>query len=463
VLAFLIGLLVAVGPVLRGGWDLWASSLLFLAVAGGSTAWLVSRVVIGYAPLPSRGVLLWTGALAALSLASALESPVSAYAIPAWRALILGLWIFPALELVSKDGRERIDQMIRAAAWALVLLAFYQKFHEGMPRPPGSFLNQNVFAGTILMLLPLAVQREDWLLSGGLALALLWTRSAGAWLGLGAAVVLTSRPGSFSRRAGITIGGVCVLAILGRLGDPDTLHRWHWWVSAARLSLRRPLLGYGPGSFAYALPSVRGVDSSLNSLYAHQYFLETAAECGLPYLLIFGAGVMFRLRRDDAPKRLGALAVLIQSCWDYALSIPANFWLFCYLAASSKAQTSDGVELRSRSKPPLALLFAVAGGLACSWALTRWRADFLKARAVENFRAGAPAAAVLPDLERAAALAPDPEVERYIAELELSSGRPEAAVEALERSARLDPFRASTRAALESLRAQLGRPVKETP
>jgi hypothetical protein len=463
VLAFLIGLLVAVGPVLRGGWDLWASSLLFLAVAGGTAAWLVSRAIIGYAPLPSKGVLLWTGALAALSLASALLSPVSAYALPAWRSLVLGLWIFPALELVSKDGRARIDQAVRAASWVLVLLAFYQKFHEGMPRPPGSFLNQNVFAGTILMLLPLAVQREDWPLSGGLVFALLWTRSAGAWLGLGAVIVLTSRPGSVWRRVGAGIGLVCLVALVGRLGDPDTLHRWHWWVSAARLSFRRPLLGYGPGSFAYALPSAREPGANLNSLYAHQYFLETAAECGLPYLLIFTAGLLARLRRDDAPKRFGALAILIQSCWDYALSIPANFWLFCYLAASSTPQTSEGVEARSSRKPLWAALFAAAGWLICSWALTRWRADYLKARAVESYQAGASAEIVLSDLERAAALAPDPEAERYIAELELSRGRPAAAVERLERSARLDPFRASTRAALERLKLQLGRPAQEIP
>lgn len=161
-LALLIGLLTALGPLLRGGWDIWAQSLLFLAVTAGFSVWLVCRVLVGYVPLPSNRMLAWAFCLAVLSGVSAYWSPVAAYAVPDWRWLLLGLWIFPALDVVSKDERAAIDQAIRFGAWVLVLLAFYQHIHDGVSRPPSAFLNQNVFAGTILMLLPLAVQKEDW-------------------------------------------------------------------------------------------------------------------------------------------------------------------------------------------------------------------------------------------------------------------------------------------------------------
>ncbi|MBI3551210.1 MAG: O-antigen ligase family protein [Elusimicrobia bacterium] len=457
-LALLIGLLVALGPLLRGGWDLWSQSLLFLAVAAGFSCWLVGRLLVGYLPLPSKRMLAWAGALAVLSAASALMSPVSAYAVPSWRALALGLWIFPALETVSKDERAAVDQAIRAAAWVLVLLAFYQHFHDRMSRPPATFLNQNVFAGTILMLLPLALQKNDWLLCAGLLAALMWAHSVGAWLGLGGALILARRgAGPIASRLGAGIGLVCLVLIYGKLQDPEVIHRWHWWTAAWRMLSERPWLGFGPGSFAYVMPSFQQPGRDLSSLYAHQYFLETGAESGLPYLVLFTAGVLHLLHRGGEHKRFGAAALLIQSCWDYALSIPANFWLFCYFAASSGSQSSRGVNISPGRKLPYSALVLALSYSVCSWASSRWRADRIKSEAAERFRSGAPAVAVLPDLERSAALAPDPEAERDIAELALQNRDFAEAARHLERAAVLNPFRASTWAALERVDLQLGR------
>lgn len=457
--ALLIGLLVAAGPVLRGAWDLWAQTLLFLAVGGGFALWLVGRLIVGYVPLPSRRVLLWTAALAVLSGAAAFLSPLAAYAVPSWRALLLALWIFPALDVVSKDERAGIDQAVRAASWVLVLLAFYQHFRDGIPRPPSALLNQNVFAGTILMLLPLAAQKEDWLLCGGLFVCLAWSHSVGAWLGLAGAMLLAGRGSALARRAGAAVGLVCLVLIYGKLQDPEVLHRWGWWTAAARLIRMRPALGFGPGSFGYALPAVRVPGTDLSSLFAHQFFLETGAECGLAYLLLWTAGIVHLLHRGGEHKRFGAEAVLIQCFWDYALSIPANLWLFCYFAASSGSQTSRGVNVPLRLKAPLAALvvgvYAAVGG----WAWTRWQADRVKAAAVESFRQGAPVSAVLAELRRAAALAPEPDAQRYAAELELKEGDARAAIARLERAVLLDPYRASTWAALERLYAQTGNPA----
>jgi len=458
VLALLIGLLVALGPLLRGGWDFGTQAILFISVAGGFTLWLVGRIIVGYVPVPSNRMLAWAAALAVLSGASAVWSPVSAYAIPAWRSLFLGLWIFPALDVVSKDERALIDQAIRAAAWVLVLLAFYQHFHDGLSRPPATFLNQNVFAGTILMLLPLAVQNDDWALAAGLLVSLVWSHSVGAWLGLGGALLLwRRRVGLFASRVGAGIGVVCLVLIYGKLQDIEVLHRWHWWVAAVRMIAARPLLGFGPGGFGYVLPSVQDPGRELSSLYAHQHFLETAAECGLPYLLLWCAGIAHLLRRRGQYKRFGAGAVLIQSAWDYALSIHANLWLFCYFAASAGAQTSRGVNVPPGRKLPYSALVLAVSFSVCAWARQSFEADRLKAMAVERYHETRSPDAVLPELERSARLSPDPETERYAAEMELARGGAAAAADHLEKSARLNPFRASTWIALERLDLQLGR------
>src|SRR5207245_1863748 len=115
--------------------------------------------------------------------------------------------------------------------------------------------------------------------------------------------------------------------------SPDVLDRWRWWQAAWRMAAARPLLGFGPGTYAYAAPAYLPPDHGLSTLFAHQYPLETAAHMGWPFLLIWAVGLAHFLRRGAPHKRFGAVAVLIQSFWDYPLSVYGNLWLFCYLAA----------------------------------------------------------------------------------------------------------------------------------
>ncbi|MDE2039049.1 MAG: hypothetical protein KGO96_00375 [Elusimicrobia bacterium] len=463
--ALLIGLLTSAGLLLRGGWDVWAQSFFFLAVACGTSLWLLWRVLVGYVPLPPRRLLAWAASLALLAGAASFASPVGTYAATAWRSLLLGLWIFVALAVVGKDQRLWIDRAIRAAAWVLALLAFYQHYHDGLARPSSALLNQNVFAGTILMLLALAAQQRDWLLAAALLTCLWWAHSVGAWLGLAAALVLTRRSSeTVGNYVGMAVGFVCLLILYGKLQSPDVVHRWFWWKAAWRMSLARPLFGFGPGSYAYVAPCYFEPGHGLSSLYAHEHFLELAAENGWPYVFLWAAGLAHFLRRGSPHKRFAALAVLVQALWDYPLSIPANFWLFCYLAGSATPETSRGVNVSYERKWPWAVaVLAVGAGLSIL-AGRAWRADWLKARAVEGFEAGEPARMTLDRLDRSLRLAPDPEAERAFAEVLLaakpapSRSAVEQAALHLERSARLNPYRPSTWLALNRLYADLGEP-----
>ena len=464
-LALLIGLLTAAGLLARGAWDPWAQSILFIAAAGGTGAWLAARVAVGYVPLPSRKLLAWTGLLAALAWLSACASPVSFYAVSSWRALLLGFWVFSATAIVSKDDRAAIDQAVRIAAWTLVLLAFYQHYHDAIDRPASALPNQNVFAGAILLLLPLAVQQRDWFLSAGLLVCLWWAHSVGAWLGMAAALVLTRRGReSFGNYLGFSLLFVCLVVIYGKLQFPEVLHRWEWWRAAWRMSLHRPLWGFGPGSYAYAAPSFFAPDTALSTLYAHEHFLETAAECGWPYLAVWVGGLVYFLRRGAPHKRFGALAVLTQSLWDYPLSVPAVFWLFCYFVASTMTQASRGVNVRFERKASWAAAVCLVALAACWWAGRSWQADRLKASAIETFRQGGSVDATVAQLERSLALVDDPEAERVLAELLIQPARRPSQLEAraaarhLERAARLNPYRPSTWRALERLHKALGDP-----
>lgn len=458
-LAGLVGVQLAAGLLAQGAWDLWAQSFVLLALIAGLALWLSSGAFRGRLTLPSPRPSAWAAALAALSLVSALASPVRVYALPAWAAFAAGLWLIPAATLLSAAERVRVEQALRAAAWVLVLLAFHQRFH-GVERPPASLLNQNVFAGAILLLLPVAVRRGDVMLAAGLLVCLVWSKSVGAWLGLSVALVLHRRSvGALAFWAGAVAGFAGLVAAYAKLQSPEVLHRLEWWSAAARMAWDAPWLGLGPGSFAYALPAYVGARPELNSMFAHQHFLETAAERGVPYLLLWAGGLAVALRRAEPSKRFGPVAALAHGLVDYPLGVPGVFWLFCLSVAWALPESEEAVTVRARRKIPVIALAVAAALPAAYWVAGNWGADRLRARVFSGFPAlDARRAEEL--LRASEELRPHPEAARARAQLELalrSPGGLEAAAADLERAVEMDPYRASNWTMLEDTDRRLGR------
>lgn len=464
-LAALVGVQAASGLLLRGAWDVWAQSAVLLLLIAGLALWISAGVARGRLELPVKASAAWAAGLIALSFVSARFGPVPAYALPAWAAAAAGLWLIPAATLLSERERVLVEQAVRAAAWTLVLLAVYQRFH-GQPRPPSTLLNQNAFAGAILLMLPFAARRGDPLLAAGLLLCLWWTHSVGAWLGLAAALVLHRRAvGPVAFWAGAAAGFAGLVAAYAKLQSPEALHRWEWWAAAWRMAAGAPWRGLGPGGFAYALPAYVGSRPELNSLFAHQHFLETAAERGWPYLLLWIAGIAALLRRAPGAKRFGPVAALIHGLFDYALSVPGVFWLFCLSIAWALPESENAAAVRGRRKiPALALTLGAAAG-AAYWAAGNWAADRLRGRALAAAARPADAPEALRLFAESEAIRPHPEAARARAELELglaagpdSPRRLEAAAADLERAVSLDPFRSANWTLLEEVYRRLGRP-----
>lgn len=455
ILPALVSLLVAGGPLLHGSWDLSAQCLLHLLVVAGLSLWMLSRIVIGFLPIPSNRVLIWTGVLVALSAASAWSSPVPGYANPNWFVFLQGLWIFPAMAALSKDERTYIDQAIRVSAWVLMVLAFHERFSQGVERPVSALLNENLYAGAVLLLLPLALERGDWLLGAGLVWTLLWTRSAGAWLGLAGALALTQRrTRPLLARAGVAVVLICAVKVYASLDQPEVLDRWAWWKAAWAMAKDRPLAGYGPGTFASVLSAYRDqVPSGLYSLYAHQWYLETAAGFGIPFALVWFGGIWRSVMSEGHFKRFAVIAILLHSLWDYTLSVPGLFWLFCYCAASSIPDTPRGVNIPSPYKPVAAVLVLGFGLALGGKVLTIWAAHRSVSQAQVVLEEGRLAEA-RERLEAARRLNPrDPERPLVTADVELkelsAKGRVDpgallAAAASLEEAVDLNPYRPVT-------------------
>lgn len=360
-LAGLVGIVVAAGLLLRGACDLWVQSALVLVLLAGGAAWICGRIATGWLPRPELMLLSWVAALAASSAGSAWLSPVPAYARSAWTWSAAGLAIFPLVSVIDAESRARLERFVRVTAWILVLLAFYQRLH-GETRPPASMIDQNAFAGAILLLLPIAARARDGALAAGLLLCLWWTRSVGAWLGLSAVLILHRRAvGAAAFWLGVAAGFVSLLAALQ---SSEVLHRLEWWRAAWRMAADSPWMGLGPGAYAYVLPAYVLARPELSSLYAHQHVLETAAERGWPYTGFWLAGLVVLLKPAPMGRRFGPIAALIHGLMDYTLSIPGVFWLFCVSAALAAPESGSALNIPSRRRPLLCALVLAAAGAA---------------------------------------------------------------------------------------------------
>lgn len=459
-LAGLVGFFLAAGLLLRGAWDVWSQALLVFILVGGVGAWLGFRAALGYLPRPTRGVDLWAAVLALLSGLSAAASTVPSYSRPAWAAAAAGLALFPVVGVLSRAGRSRVDRWVRGAAWVLVLVAAYQRLH-GVERPPSLLLNQNAFAGAVLLLLPLALEARARFLAAALVLCLWWASSVGAWLGLAVGlIVFRRRVGTGWSRVGWAVLLIGLVLAYAKLEAPGVVHRLAWWKAAWFMAADAPWLGLGPGAYAYALPAYTAGRPELSTLYAHQHLLESAAERGWPWLALWVAGLAVLLARGSPYKRFGAVAALVHGLVDYPLSLPGVFWLFCYHAACGAPEAEEGVNVPWRLRPAL-IGVACAAALAVGLTAARvWRADSLRAGAAAALSApGADLARERARLEESARLFPHPETERLLAGIAIARRDLDEAAARLRRAIELDPYRASNRDLLEKVERARGQAV----
>ncbi len=192
-----------------------------------------------------------------------------------------------------------------------VLLAFVGHGPEAVQmqvnwRVFSTFLNPNVFAGALMLILPVAAllsaSLNEWrhraAAGFGVLLVLLalgTTGSKGGLLACFAAMLATAGLGLLRRnwRVAATAGLVVLLlpglivlpSVRGRISSATGSevhsgeHRALVWRSTIRMALARPFLGWGPGTFenVYNLFAIGGFTRA-----AHNDYLQTAAESGIP-------------------------------------------------------------------------------------------------------------------------------------------------------------------------------------
>jgi len=266
-------------------------------------------------------------------------------------------------------------------------------------QPFGGFFNQNILAGFLVLLIPIAAAlaftsgsrwpRLTFLLAGlAMLLALAFTESKGAIVALFVAVVVCAlllarvsrRPG---RNLRAVLAGLLLLLFLvvvaaaashglrekvtGAFGErsASNLFRIYTWRGTWHMALAHPWLGIGPGAFdsAFGQYTIAGFTRA-----AHQMYLQVAAEQGFFGLAVFLwllVAVLFtgwRAVRDPqrpfrdrvlAGSALGGLlAVLLHGLLDYGWYIGAinlSFWL----VAGLLAHLAHGRAVEIAAPPPV--------------------------------------------------------------------------------------------------------------
>ncbi|MGD9739715.1 MAG: O-antigen ligase family protein [Bauldia sp.] len=214
--------------------------------------------------------------------------------------------------------------------------------------------------------------------------ALLATASrAGVLAGLFAAlVVFAIGTRGAGRSTRIVVGATMLVAaaVLVLLGETSTVFfsrlaaldlddaRWPLYGDTIDAILARPILGYGAGTFADFFPAFHGADLPRDGVWleAHNTYLETAAELGIPMFVLALGGLVFLAVRslraawrgdDPVPASLAAtgaaLIVAIHSLLDFSLQVQAVAILFAVLlGAGSAAPARISYRRRDADPPP---------------------------------------------------------------------------------------------------------------
>ena len=300
----------------------WASAAAFLVFLALSLFRGRDRTVL-HLDFPNLLFLLLVG-WSLLSAENSKEPFDSFYGFKGF--LSLALWWFSLRFLWDRwpglyAAFERVFWWTALAAGTWVIftttLHHYQvgAFADIVPQK-GPFPNQNIAAGFLGMALLWGLNRRPqkdplhWTALGWVLLAWGMTESRGALVALGLTVILYLllnmhqvedylhrwKSGQWMK-AGFALLFVFIVicwknGMVSRLfnpseSDPRAYFRLDVWISSLHMIQAQPLFGFGPATFADVYPSFRPLAFwNTYNPFAHNEFLQVAAECGLPALLL---------------------------------------------------------------------------------------------------------------------------------------------------------------------------------
>lgn len=301
----------------------------------------------------------------------------------------VAFFVFGAIFGADRERREIVLWLLGVLTFSVIMYAFMlhssglsaRSFQQsgGETVMEGPFLNANTFAILMVMVFSVCLgtfvaedrrhkgKQRLWVRVGAVVLAaaaavcIFLTMSRAAWilsLGIIFGLALIVRPGAHLRTSIFGVAALLVLFIgwnaseqLGLSIQPLDLAkgfdgRFADWEPGLDLTLTRPVLGWGAGTFARAMEPFRDapqIASSMIVITPQNSILLITSETGLIGMVAWGVLltgiVLFAVNglkvRSSSPVLavsllLGASAAIAQSLVDFPMSIPAiaAFWAF---------------------------------------------------------------------------------------------------------------------------------------
>ncbi len=279
----------------------------------------------------------------------------------ALRTLALGATAWVAANALREAGTQL--HFLTAFAWfgfalsAVSVVAYFTSpgrvlwiFASPYPDVWGPFLSRNDFAGFMELSLPVALWLwsrgrvpmwvPGWMLAAGLASG----SRAGAVLLLveaGLVMALTSRRraiAKFVMLAALLAMVAGAGTLLGRFAEKDPFrYRREMAASSVHMIRDHPWQGWGLGTYASVYPAYATFDLGGRVEHAHNYWLEWAAEGGIPFALVW---LVLALAVSGAALRsiwgIGILAVFLHALVDYPFArFGLTAWNFALIGALS--------------------------------------------------------------------------------------------------------------------------------
>ena len=399
------------GPLAFGAVEPWAIWILSLGAAFLFLLWTWQQVASGYFRVTANRLLapmLMFGAIMSVQVVFRLSAYPQATESGALLYCVYAVFAFIASQLLRRTAQVKVlAWLITAYGFAVAVFGIIQSLSSTDKlywiRTPelggwiyGSYVSHNHYAGLMEMLFPVAL-----VIALNRAVHRNWR-----WVPAFAAVLMASTIFLSGSRGGM-IAFLAQMLILGTVLAWDKDRRSTWmvffvlliiaalisWVGGQalanrissirakthsdveadvrlqidsdglRMFARKPLLGWGLGTFPVVYPQFRSFYSDKFTNHAHNDHLQLLIETGL---LGYAAALwfMFTLYRAALKKLngwhsdlngavalaalIGCTGILVHSFLDSNLQVPANAALFYTLAAIATANTQFGAHRRVR-------------------------------------------------------------------------------------------------------------------
>lgn len=302
-----------------------------------------------------------------------------------WLEYLLLFVIAADLAARRRLGRPIVAVLACSTAFVVIEAVTQERFGRGLfrhfplgrfERMTGPYENPIDLATYFMVVIPIflaaastARSRWRWVLwvgLMGLMACVTRTEAMSAWLGLGVGLLIASGFDRGLRRAAMVllvataVGGGAILHASGHFeravsfSDIGRIDREYMWKAAIGMIRDRPVLGHGLNTFMANYLRYR-VGGEAQPRYAHNCYLQVAAETGLVGLVTFLAllallcvRLITSLRRLKGAERTrlagwlaGLLAFLVQAGLDtnfYALRQAALFWTLAGVALGCSMQ-----------------------------------------------------------------------------------------------------------------------------